>query len=221
MTTPKTTCYSIITSILAATAFLLNWASAFGCNFVSFTSTAGFTQPVSVNFGIWSYQFWTIATSVGGSVIFETCHKYPADVAIDSDWRAARAFSILAIIFGGLYLFTNLIMGCIAPVRAASRTEGPAFLCASIFQGLSLLLLNSSVCNDNTLLKQLQNDAEDMGNLGMNFQDTCSMATGGKCAIAATVIYFAAALTSHMAVVAEEKGEAEGIAEPLIPGENL
>ena len=93
-TTHRSVCYSILTSILAATAFLLCWASEFGCNFISFTSTSGnFTEPVKVSFGIWSYQFWTIATSVGGSVIFETCHRYPSSVDIDGAWKAARAFS--------------------------------------------------------------------------------------------------------------------------------
>ncbi|KAL7542090.1 hypothetical protein ACHAXR_011510, partial [Thalassiosira sp. AJA248-18] len=219
----RSICYSIITSILAATAFLLCWAANFGCNFIGFTSTSGFVEPVTVRFGIWSYQFWTIATSVGGSVIFETCHRYPADVTVDSNWKAARAFSTLALLFGGVYLFANLIAGCLAPVRRVSRLEAPAFLCASLCQGLSLLLLNSAICNDNSLIKKLQSDAASLGNMGMDFQDTCSIATGANCAIAAAVFWFLAGLMSHMGVVAEKKAEREDniSTEPLIPGENL
>ncbi|KAL9181705.1 hypothetical protein ACHAXT_012048 [Thalassiosira profunda] len=223
MATPSSICYSIITSILAATAFLLCWAAEFGCNFVSFTSTTGFTQPVAVQFGLWSYQFWTVATSIGGSVIFESCHKYPSETNVDGSWKAARAFSILALIFGGVFLLKNLISGCITPLRRASISEGPAFLAAGVFQGLSLLLLQSSVCKDNDLMRQLERDAERLGNVGMSFPDTCSVSTGANCAIAATVIWALAALTSYMGVVAERREEAADAAttEPLIPGENL
>ena len=89
----RSICYSVFTSVFAATAFLLSWAAAFGCSFLSFTSTSGFTRPVTVQFGIWSYQFWTVATSVGGSVLFETCHRYPSDMEVDSYVKSARAFS--------------------------------------------------------------------------------------------------------------------------------
>jgi len=63
---------------------------------------------VKVSFGIWSYQFWTIATSVGGSVIFETCHRYPSSVDIDGAWKAARAFSTCE--FALSLLFDNMLL---------------------------------------------------------------------------------------------------------------
>ena len=210
-----------------------------------------------MQFGIWSYQFWTIATSVGGSVIFETCHRYPSSVEVDSNWKAARAFGTckciciqcssygifilvqsthefltrkhssytisVAIIFGGIFLFANLISACMSPLRKTARLEAPAFLLAGIFQGLSLLLLNSSLCNNNTLVAALQRDAANLGNVGVEFPDTCSISTGAKCAISAIVFWFVAAITSYVCVKAEKKEEESNAAvtEPLIPGENL
>mmetsp|Transcript_9315 Transcript_9315/g.16536 ORF Transcript_9315/g.16536 Transcript_9315/m.16536 type:complete len:223 (+) Transcript_9315:55-723(+) len=222
MVTSSSICYSIITSVFAATAFLLSWAAAFGCSFLSFTSTSGFTRPVTIQFGIWSYQFWTVATSVGGSIIFETCHRYPSDMEVDSYLRSARAFSTLALLFGGVFLFSNLIASCISPLRKTSHLEGSAFLLACLFQGLSLLLLNSVICKDNTLVEQLLNDVVGLGNQGMDFSDTCSVSTGANCTIAAIVFWFLAALTSHMATVAEKRDEESNAAtEPLLPGENL
>ena len=133
-----------------------------------------------------------------------------------------RIVDAVALIFGGGYLFSNLIMGCLAPIRRTSRSEAPAFLMAGIFQGLSLLLLNSAICTDNTLLKQLQSDVANIGNTGMDFPDSCSINTGANCAIAAIVFWLLAAMTSHMGVVAENKAEVDGVdTEPLIPGENL
>lgn len=221
---PSSICYSILTSILAAVAFLLAWSVEFGCSFLSFTTTSGFNEPVTVKFGIWSYQFWTVATSVGGSVIFETCHSYPSDVAVDGNWKAARAFSTLTLIIGGGFLLRNLITGCVAPLRRASQSEPPAFLLAAIFQGLSLLLLNSTLCTNNQLLVRLQSEAEKIGNADMDFPDTCSVSVGANCAIAAVVFWFLAALTSSMATVAEKRDASGGgavITESLLPGDNL
>mmetsp|Transcript_29438 Transcript_29438/g.62493 ORF Transcript_29438/g.62493 Transcript_29438/m.62493 type:complete len:222 (+) Transcript_29438:112-777(+) len=214
--------YSILVSIFAATAFLLAWAAEFGCAFISFTSTSGFNQPITVKFGIWTYQFWTIATSVGGSVIFETCHSYPSTVHIDSNWKAARAFSTLAVVFGGIFLFANLITACTSPLRRTSRAEAPAFIVACFFQGLALLLLNSAACNDNSLVRHLQKDVANLGNTEMEFPDTCSISTGAKCTISAIVFWFLAAMASTMSLRAEKKEEENNvITEPLIPGENL
>eukprot|EP00584_Thalassiosira_punctigera_P005685 CAMPEP_0172533420 /NCGR_PEP_ID=MMETSP1067-20121228/6135_1 /TAXON_ID=265564 ORGANISM="Thalassiosira punctigera, Strain Tpunct2005C2" /NCGR_SAMPLE_ID=MMETSP1067 /ASSEMBLY_ACC=CAM_ASM_000444 /LENGTH=226 /DNA_ID=CAMNT_0013318065 /DNA_START=184 /DNA_END=864 /DNA_ORIENTATION=- len=226
MATPSSICYSIITSIFAAAAFLLCWAAEFECRFVSFTSTSGFTRPVEVQFGIWTHQSWTVATSIGGSVIFESCHKYPSSgFEVDGSLKAARAFSTLALIFGGVYLFANLISSCVAPLRNTPRSEAPAFLMACVFQGLSFLVLHSSVCKNNSLIEKLKGDAAKIGNADMTFPETCSLSVGGKCAIAATVFWFVAALMSSMGVVAENREEKEdeptATTEPLIPGENL
>lgn len=218
----QSVCCSILTSILAATAFLLCWSAEFGCAFISFTSTSGFTEPVTVKFGIWSYQFWTVATSVGGSVVFETCHRYPSNVDIDSTWRASRAFTTLALIVGGVFLFYNLISACVSPLRKTSPVEAPAYLLACFFQGMSLLLLNSSICTDNSLIKTLQLQVAQLGTTGLEFPETCSMSTGANCTIAAIIFWALSALTSTMTVRFEKKeGGSSDAIEPLIPGENL
>lgn len=215
-TTPSSICYSIITSVFAATAFLLSWAAGLECKFVSFATTSGFVEPVKVQFGIWSYQFWTVATSTGGSVIFETCHRYPPDFVVDGNLKAARAFSTLAFIFGGVFLFSNLLSSCVSPLRNTPKLEAPAFLVACIFQGLTFLLLHSSLCTDNALIAKLEGDVASLGNSGVEFPETCSVSTGARCTIAAIVFWFMAALTSSMGVVAERKGEkgVGGIDEP-------
>ena len=98
----------------------------------------------------------------------------------------------------------------------------PVFVLAALFQGLSLLLLNSTLCNDNTLIAQLQQDAANLGNNGLEFSDTCSISTGANCTIAAMVFWVVAAVTSRQGVVTEKLEEERSTAtEPLIPGENL
>lgn len=234
----KITCYSIITSTFAAAAFILCLAATFSCEFISFSSSSGFETPVTVNFGIWSYQFWNVAIptsegTTGRSVIFETCHRYGSeDADVDGYWKAARAFSVLTLIFGGISLFANLISSCILSpsLRNTSGLEGPAFLLACIFSGLTFLLLHSDLCQNqtNALLQQTHDEMSNLGNDEMAFEDTCVLASGGKCAIAATVCWFMASLTSCLADVAERK-EDERVDDddddarraPLMAGENL
>ena len=94
---------------------------------------------------------------------------------------------------------------------------------AALFQGLSLLLLNSALCNDNTLIAKLQEDAANLGNSGLEFSDSCSISTGANCTIAAMVFWVVAAITSRQGVVTEklEEERSNAATEPLIPGENL
>lgn len=129
----------------------------------------------------------------------------------------------VAIIFGGVAVFTNLISACVSPLRKTSRWEAPAFFLAALFQGLSLLVLNSVLCNNNTLVAQLEEEAANLGNRGLAFPDNCSISTGANCAIAAMIFWLVSAVTSRMSVVAEKREEDGSSAgtEPLIPGENL
>ena len=129
----------------------------------------------------------------------------------------------VAIIFGGVAVFTNLISACVSPLRKTSKWEAPAFFLAALFQGLSLLVLNSVLCNNNTLVAQLEEEAANLGNRGLAFPDNCSISTGANCAIAAIVFWLVSAVTSRMSVVAEKREEDGSSAgtEPLIPGENV
>jgi hypothetical protein len=218
---PRSSLLSITATLFSAVAFLLSWSAEFGCKFISFVSTSGFKDPVRINFGIWYYQAWTIATSVNGSVIFETCHRYPSTVEIDSAWKAARAFSTLTVIIGGVLLFSTLISACVSPEkRNLTKSEGVGYILCCLFQGLSLLLLNSGVCKDNGLVETLK---ASMPLIDLDFDDTCSISTGARCAIAATVFYFLAGVASIQADKAEkqEQGNGSDVTEPFIPRENL
>lgn len=84
--------------------------------------------------------------------------------------------------------------------------EAPGYLLTAICQGLVLLLLSSNACNSDIL-----------GGLGdstlskVSFESTCSMASGAKLVISATVFWFSAAVASFLAHKAEmaEMSEAE------------
>lgn len=121
---------------------------------------------------------------------------YPDGTAIDSNWRAAKAFSILPIIFGGLALVYMLKVACDRDKMISSTlncTNSIVYLLATLSQGLSLLFLSSNACTSNILIGELSTSP--IGD-AVTFEETCSMATGAKCVISATVLWFLAAVGS-------------------------
>merc|ERR1711971_944334 len=128
------------------------------CNFIKFTDTSGTSDPISLQFGIWYYRFWSLVTSVDGTFIFESCHEYPDFVDLDASWKAARAFSALAAIFGIAIFLSSIVSSCVSSARDAlvHGWMAPAYLLTATFQGLSLLLLNSNACKNNLQIKDLE-----------------------------------------------------------------
>ncbi len=211
---------SLLSSIFAAIAFFLTWSSIFNCNFVQFTTDQD--TGLSLGFGLWSHSFYTISSSLHGSIIFQACIGY-GSTAIDTSMKAARIFSLLALGFGGTFFFANIISGCVTPNKRLSsytRSEGVAYLLTSLFQGLSLLLLNSpTVCTNNPLINKLQSEIDAREHVQIEFNDTCTISTGARCCIAAIVFWFLAALASCQATSAARKEENDGgdnLRDPLI-----
>jgi uncharacterized protein YhhL (DUF1145 family) len=96
------------------------------------------------------------------------------DIAVeDSKYKAARALGTTANVMGFIIWLVFIFTSCI-PVPAPVFYF-MSFLCIlnCLFQGLVFLIFKSDIC--------------DAG---------CSLDTGGKCAIAATVFWFLTALTS-------------------------
>ena len=81
--------------------------------------------------------------------------KFGYDYDIDETTMATMAFALLTPIIGGL----ALIYACIGPccirpiVPSKWKSLGMIFITMSIFQGLALLVLDSSICNDNPVLQ--------------------------------------------------------------------
>lgn len=218
---PTWVMFSLLESIFACTAFILLWIGGIRCNFIKFTDTSGTSEPISMQFGIWYYQFWSVVTSADGTFLFESCHGYPDYVELDATWKAARAFSVLTLIFGLVVFIVSLFSAC-APNPDKPLTRGwmaPAYLLTAIFQGLMLLLLSSAACTNNVLVQNAS--AEYYPMRGVTFPDTCSIATGAKLTISATVFWAAAGVASYMAHRAEVKAEGAeaqaSLTEPLAP----
>ena len=168
----------------------------------------------------WRYQGWALAASEGDMFVMESCHQYPDYIDLDSTWKAARVFSILTLVFALLVVFLNTLHSCASDLEKTKTRwlEAPMLLLTTLCQGLSLLLLSSSACKNNQMVNELTNVESPLRDI--DFQDTCSISTGSKVFISATVFYFLSACHAYFGFKAEKKErelEIEaGLVEPLI-----
>ena len=191
------------------------------CDFIKFTDTSTDTDPVSLQFGrkcmafrlyisvdgtfishtyyipdnlyaVWRYQGWSFVAQSGGAYIFESCNYYPEGQEIDATWKTAQAFAIMSFIFGFFLMIGSCVFAC-AQDNTNVSTRGwlaPFYLLLTLFQGLSLLFMNSNACNSNVQVKYQTETTY------AEFPETCSLNTGANLIISATVLWFAAAVSS-------------------------
>ncbi|KAL7536503.1 hypothetical protein ACHAWF_005484 [Thalassiosira exigua] len=199
-----------VEGVFALTAFVLTWSGSLRCDFVKFTSTSGSSEPITLNFGIWYYRFWSLVATIDGTYLVESCQAYPDSAVVDPAWKAARAFSVITFFFAVILLVVAIMSMCQGSILSNTRMA-PLYLLTSLCQGLMLLLLQSNVCKNNALVQ--------LGQSGVAFEDTCSIATGAKLGISALVFWAAAGACSGVAYQAEQEEAAEeveaGLREPL------
>ncbi|KAL7427739.1 hypothetical protein ACHAXM_000980 [Skeletonema potamos] len=192
------------------TAFILNLIGTMRCQFLRFESVDG---NLTRHFGLWWYGHYAFVTTGAQAWLYEGCFPYPDMVAMDSKWKAARAFDVIVLIGGLIYVFLGAVSAC-APSGKVERPHsivGVCLLFLCFFSGLTLLVLDSTLCKNNILL----------GELGrIVFNDQCELSTGANCFISATVFWFVAALCTLFASRSknDENDEMGGgtLGEPLI-----
>lgn len=225
-----------LSAVLALAAFVLSWVGCLSCQFVKFAadtssslSSSGTNThtPIALEFGLWRHQALRFDREESGSEsgssgttalhYTATCRSYPPDddgPYVDPAWKAARAFSVLAIVAGGAFLVIVVAAGFAARPDPAKAIVGPGFALACLFQGLSLLFLTSDVCRDNDAVREIANgdggDDDPSSTLGhIAFAESCSISYGAECVIAATVLWFVASIASCLARAAERAEEDE------------
>lgn len=226
--------------LFSLSAFALAW---FGttCHFLQFQSTTPISNPIygqenekiTIQFGYWYYQSWTPIENnkyndsdynwnTGPDL--EGCDMYPSSISADNFWLAARGLNLTVIILGGAIMMLDVFQGCRSARRTVTMQTGAVgYLVCCVASAFSLLMLNSSLCKDNSLIGELNSQlatASAAGGEGglVQFEETCSISTGGKSTIAATVLWFVAAVVMaalHPFHKKTERGVSEGLDEPL------
>ncbi|KAL7549790.1 hypothetical protein ACHAWF_013047 [Thalassiosira exigua] len=213
---PRSGLYQIVETVFLVVAFVLMWIEGIRCDFVKFTDTSGTSEPVSLRFGVWNFQFWSLVSSVDGTFVFESCRGYPDYVTIDPAWKAARAFAVLTFLFAVVLFVFTVVNACTSgPPRAWTA---PLYFLTSFCQGMILLMLNSDACRDNAQMKLVAGVAK-LGSV--QFPDTCSMSGGAKLCISAVTFWAGGGVASFLAHKSSKEEEAAkdalGLDEPLNP----
>ena len=198
-------------------AFVLSLISTFDCGLglVKFSSTVG-TPSIDRHFGLWWYGHYEMNESLN-KVTYEGCRPYHDLLDIDSKWSAARAFNILTLVGGFTWLVVDILtMFVRGGVKAQSIWMVNLLLLNCFFSGLTLIALDSNMCNNNEMVTI--NELE-----GYEFNGRCELSSGANLVIASTVIWFVASLCKLMAIKSknshDEKPPINNMIEPSLLGD--
>lgn len=209
---------SVAPTGFAVIAFALGFIGCVQCNVIKFTSTSidGFEsdRPLTIQFGFWTHEDLQIYeysdTNTNGTYAVLSCTTYD-DLNQESMWKAAAAFSFLPLILGGILFIFMCCKTYKIGSASVSWADSIVYIIAFLFQGLSIMFLDTTACRDNPVI----NDISDKFN-GLTFQDTCSISTGMRCIISSTVFWFLAAFASAYAYKSKLKNNNTPITQPLI-----
>lgn len=202
----------------ATKALVLGLFGALKCNFIKFTAPYGANGgEIEIKFGVWLYQSWSIVASVDSLHIQKSCHAYIDSATIDTAWKTSRIAIIMTGVFGFSFLLLNLIWGCSYTSHRVyiGGWEGVEYLLVAIFQGLTLLFLNSSVCKDNAFIEQIRPF--------LDFPEICSISAGSICVMVSVGFWVLAAAANLTARKLgrrdmEENEDIASVQVPLIGG---
>jgi hypothetical protein len=108
---------------------------------------------------------------------------------MDTKFNTARASSYVANIFGLIGFFAVWLGACCPIPQSRLKWLAFCYFIATLFQGLTLIILQSNVCGPFFFEDYFPGVSEaDAANYIEGV--SCSLATGSKLAISATVLYF-------------------------------
>jgi hypothetical protein len=112
--------------LFASVAWFLSLFGGVYCKFLTNTLTTANSQgqPITLNYGIWYYQGYGIASTGDETVVFETCRAYPDEMYQDAKWKSAMATSLLAIIIGAFVTIWAWYASCSTPSKSMFRIAG-------------------------------------------------------------------------------------------------
>jgi hypothetical protein len=172
--------------------FVENFDMAAACASLDLTGTQEqICRTLFTNHGVGFYG-WFATVPVDEQVCLSYTQFIPnvgyVTPVFDTKFNSARAFAITANVLGSFAWFTLMFSSC-CPITQ-DRLNGLTFyfMMACFFQGLSLLIFKSDICTPAFFAQYFPN--QDVDEFVADV--TCSLGTGAKFAISATVLYFLA-----------------------------
>jgi hypothetical protein len=187
--------------IFGTIAMFMGTIANIGCASFQFTSD----RDERLYVGLWSYRT-SVAIEFNNNVyIRAVCanyeyleDEYDYEVDFDQKENSIRALGITAPVLGGIFCILVCISPC-CPVKPALWKLGGLFAwIVCIFQGLTMMALESDICKNNPALgfvKYLQSEIFDDRDVLGEFPDECSWASGFRIGISSVVFWFIAGLS--------------------------
>lgn len=177
---------AFIPSILATTALALSAISNLWCETIVFKPEIGNGDNIVFpdrSFGpFYRKEIVLIQISGGGDAytVAPACVAYPSGFGTDSEWKTTQAFAIITVVIGAIMVFWSWLSPCLQFGTKFWKQAGCVFMFCSITQGLTLLFLQSSACNDNAIVQGLVEGT---------YSETCEWDFGTKTNISAVVFW--------------------------------
>ena len=185
-------------AIIATMALVLSMVSQFYCDSVKFPVD----DPISdliLHAGPWNYQTRASVDYQNETYYVSVCASYnylEEEYTVDAKTKTVRAFGILAFLVG----MKGITIGYCVPCanhptnhKQMWKTMGNIFILSCLFQGITLLLLRSSICLDNPVIQYVTDLADNNETPTQpQFPDECERSSGYNNSIAATCLWFGA-----------------------------
>lgn len=201
-----------------AIGLILSLVANFNCRFISnqviFTEQVDDNQistlPYAFRSGIWNFEDHNLFYVIQNQSIFVVRYDYcipwkSGQTTVDEDayWIAAKVFSIISVVVGGMVGMLSCCLICTSDgsnttTRRSISVLGWTYLFITLCQGLTFLFLNSNICSS-------EGGTAKHGNQEFELQWTiakdasavdggCKLGSGGNCSIASMVFYFTSSM---------------------------
>jgi len=169
---------AIIPSLFSITAFsLLYYGTTVPCIYVN--SHVSYNSGLDDYLGIGFYSY-----ELNGE-----CYSTASDYKPDHYLEAGRVCIVLALLFGGIGTLSICLILCYDVTFFEMKLSAFLLFSASLSSGLSLLILNSNLCNNDVVV------------VGQVLSSDCELNVGSRCAISAMVLWFFASISNVCTVV--------------------
>ena len=163
--------------------------------------------------------------------------EYGIDYEIDAKTRVAMAFSIITPTLGGIFCVVAAISPCCNMSQHIWKLMGAVFVLVSACQGISLIVVNSSICYNNPVHQALEQTGRD--DFREILPDESEWSQGFRLGITAVVFWFVAGAmalvfpaptpdsgmappqSQTVTYTKEEHGAAKGTNVAVVKGENI
>jgi len=172
--------FNVVPLVFVGMAFLFSLLGNTFCETIKFNSLT--SNIPNRAFGMWLQQQVSISIINNNLYVGQTCVSYSNSIDIDPYWKTARAFAVLAPIFGVIVML--LICPC-TQVVSWKKQAGWLLQITALFQGFCLFILSSNACKASEVMTDLSY---------LLYDEKCSLGWGAKLNISALVFWWFAGM---------------------------